>query len=622
MPSIAELFGESFSPEIERTCTSIQQAFGLSADDLYFKIESYHMSLHDPANDIHTSNASTLGGKLVTTQMLEDLRRDLQEQLERRQKTAAAVSSSPVSVTPAKRKLKTAAVHSSPLGNDTFATRKDAGSVLETLNPELRVFDHDRDTVAKPRVTAFMDIKRYQYRTMRQSLLEASEFLDERIEQFTDAVIARLVGNPVTTITAVGSAIKSEPTEYSDGASSLVIGNPAARSHDDVIVVGRIVSDSVHAVDSSKLNLQSVLLETSRRIGSGARVALSFPQQLSSSFSLFPGQIVCLKGSNPGGDEFVVRQFIDLPDLPPAVSQAGILKQHASQSTRIVVAKGPFSTMDDLAFTPLRQLITTAIESRASVLILMGPFVDATHPLMTNPTAAGIAPDVTTPEQIFRACVAQELRRFEHALPASQTLLIPESGVREAIGRHVSFPTPPPSPSSSSLGLPKRAKFLCNPSFFSVNCSVIAVANIDVLMQFAKVECVNRGTGSSSKPMDANTKSVVARGVRSLLSQRSVYPIFPSQAGAPLDVSYLGLADISIAKPDVLIVPSDQKFFAKVVDNVVAINPGPLIKARAAGTYAVVDIGSVDGLDSNEGDNSELVAHKVWERCRVEIKKI
>ncbi|KAK9247776.1 DNA polymerase alpha/epsilon subunit B-domain-containing protein [Lipomyces tetrasporus] len=626
MPSIeqstmAPYLGDNVDQEIETMCQSLQNSYALSPSDLFYKLESYRLEL---------AGKSDISTVPVTKELLDDLRQKFQAQLERKQMKQRAASgantqhgSSPApGVTPAKRKFTASTttptpLKSSPLSekNGTFATRTDAGKVLETLNGEIEIQLADVSS-EKAKITAFMDIKKYQYRTMRQVLLEASEYLDERIERFADLVQEQL----------------AEEIRKSDKPDEVLVtaverlSNPAAITHDDVIVVGRIVSDSVHAADLSKVNETSVLLETSRRIGSGARVPLKLSLEPHTQgnhqgwFSLFPGQIVALRGCNPSGTTFIVREVLALPELPFAVSPLRTLHQTASLPTRMIIAKGPFSTHDDLAFAPLTELIDQSISAKADVVILLGPFIDTTHPLLVDPDALPYA-GLNTLEDLFRASITAELRRLEAALPTVQTFLIPESGEREAVQRHVSFPCPPVGDAKKALGMPKRSKWLSNPAFVAVNSSVLAIANIDVLMQISKVEYLHRaGTN------DIFERNILARAVKNLLQQRSLYPVFPGQPDIPLEVSYLGLAEMSVARPDILIVPSEQRYFAKVVDNVVAINPGALTKLRAAGTYAVVDIAPLqeakNAIAASEETENELMFHKVWERCRVDIKKI
>lgn len=58
-----------------------------------------------------------------------------------------------------------------------------------------------------------------------------------------------------------------------------------------------------------------------------------------------------------------------------------------------------------------------------------------------------------------------------------------------------------------------------------------------------------------------------------------------------------------------------------MVESVLVINPGTLAKRRAAGTYARVII---EPITINEAERKEglAIAHKLWERTRVDIVRI
>lgn len=69
---------------------------------------------------------------------------------------------------------------------------------------------------------------------------------------------------------------------------------------------------------------------------------------------------------------------------------------------------------------------------------------------------------------------------------------------------------------------------------------------------------------------------------------------------------------------------SSQKqllILAKVVESVLVINPGTLAKRRAAGTYARVIVQPAKVTDE-ERQRGVAVAHRLWERSRVDIVKI
>jgi DNA polymerase alpha subunit B len=76
------------------------------------------------------------------------------------------------------------------------------------------------------------------------------------------------------------------------------------------VVVGRICCD-----EDAKLNEASLVLETSRLMGAGARIPLKMNPTVttngdSSVYPLFPGAIVAFKGRNETGEWFQVSQIL------------------------------------------------------------------------------------------------------------------------------------------------------------------------------------------------------------------------------------------------------------------------------------------------------------------------
>ncbi|MCO5599951.1 hypothetical protein L7F22_054058 [Adiantum nelumboides] len=126
---------------------------------------------------------------------------------------------------------------------------------------------------------------------------EASEILDDRIDEIMGWV-----------------------QEY-HSLDLAVFGSAAQQSTSPVVAVGRVASDS----PEGRLNAPSLVLETSRRTGGGQRVPLNMGRL---GASLFPGQIVALKGINTSGDEFVAEQMYDVPMLPNAASTPAALAGH------------------------------------------------------------------------------------------------------------------------------------------------------------------------------------------------------------------------------------------------------------------------------------------------------
>lgn len=134
--------------------------------------------------------------------------------------------------------------------------------------------------------------------------------------------------------------------------------------------VGRICSDS-----DCQLDLHSTWL-----IGADEICLRSYRLHFDrmKSFALFPGQTVLMQGVNPRGDSFFVDEIISERDLtyanPPQLQQ----------NLNIIVASGPFTTQENMIYEPLNELLAYCKQHRPDVLILIGPFLDADHPLVQD----------------------------------------------------------------------------------------------------------------------------------------------------------------------------------------------------------------------------------------------
>ena len=85
-------------------------------------------------------------------------------------------------------------------------------------------------------------------------------------------------------------------------------------------MVGRITFDSETSEGSVKLNEASLTLESSRQMGSGARVPLRFDPHVKlrqgrqgvGGIGLFPGAIAALRGKNGGGGSYLVSEILSV----------------------------------------------------------------------------------------------------------------------------------------------------------------------------------------------------------------------------------------------------------------------------------------------------------------------
>lgn len=397
-------------------------------------------------------------------------------------------------------------------------------------------------------------MKKLSYKPMAMKTSEASEILDDRIDEFM--LLIR----------------EEHKLDYS------AFGSAAAKSTNEIVAVGRIASDSLEG----KLNPASLVLESSRRMGAGLRIPLKMGSI--SHYQFFPGQIVALRGINTSGFEFVASEILEPPLLPVAAASPETLDGYKQRlrggpdamdsdtepaPLSILVASGPYTADDNLDFEPLHALCSQAADSYADALILTGPFLDIDHPLVATgdfdlPDEALKEPDTATLSTVFKYLISPIFRRLANAVPHITILLIPS--VRDALSAHVSWPQEPFS--RKDLALPKTVKIVGNPMTISLNEMIAGITSQDILYELKQSETVSR------PKLDWE-----ARLSRYLIEQRSYFPLFPSMdrsalqrtgteeglaTGAMLDVGYGKLGEMLNVRPDLLVVPSTMPPFVKV----------------------------------------------------------
>lgn len=429
--------------------------------------------------------------------------------------------------------------------------------MTEVLNPHLEKPDAPIAPFPEPRIkpSANTDMKKFEYRPMAMRQSEASEVLDDRIDEFT-AVFQK--------------HYSQEDTPF---------GNAANQSTSEIIAVGRLASDSLEG----KLNTASLVLETSRRTGAGLRVPLkvdSLP-----SVHLFPGQIIAVKGINASGQYFSVSEFLPPPFLPPPTSSPatfGTINERLGGTDdqhplNYIIGSGPYTADDNLNFEPLKALCKKAAEEYADTLVLLGPFLDLEHPLIASgdfdlPESKNFDPDTANLSTVFRYCITGPLQRLAAAVPSISIFLVPS--VRDAASKHVSWPQE--QFHRKELGLPKQVRLVSNPVTLSLNETVVGMCSHDVLYELRREEVIG------GKPVEGN---LLTRLPRYLIEQRHFSPLFPPSArenlpksgaegglatGAMLDLSYLKLGEWWTVRPDILITPSLLPPFVKVSSSVLA----------------------------------------------------
>lgn len=424
-------------------------------------------------------------------------------------------------------------------------------------------------------------------------------------------------------------------------------GDPGLQSQEDAYFVGRLCPES----DALKMTETTVHLESSRALGSGKRVALKFePDMLvrgatpgAGGLGFFPGEIVGIRGRNGGGKLLAVKEVLMLPPPDANYTAPSELLRHeyatgpgslAGHAMGVVCAAGPFTLDANLDYEPLAALLEQAAESRPDVLLLLGPFVDAAHPLI----ATGQVDQ--TPSQLFKNQIAGKLAAFMQHSPRTSVILVPSG--RDLISVHSAYPQAPlPKDELLALGLPRKVRLLPNPTTFSINEVSFAVTTVDTLFHLRNQEFFRRcgewvDPAANPPPDSVEKEDVMSRTCRYILRQKSFYPIFPAPLPSKvidpplLDITHNELVRMEATGADVLIVPSMIKSFAKLVDSTVVLNPSFLVRGNTAGTFARMAVHPLEREElerrTREGDEGgevdEPIEHRVWERCRVDIVKV
>ncbi|GAA5861838.1 hypothetical protein JCM8547_008571 [Rhodosporidiobolus lusitaniae] len=508
-----------------------------------------------------------------------------------------------------------------------FASRPSPFTVQDSLNAHLPLPTAKQQEGNKPRVvlSASTNPKDYDYRIGYEKSMERSEVLDKIIDDAAEV--------------------------FREYYGIEEFGDPSMQSQENILVLGRLCPET----DTAKMTETSTWLESSRMLGSGSRVLLKFEKEMKvrgvpnggGGMGMFPGCVVGLKGMNGGGKLFAVKEVLMMPPLDATYTSPSELLAHQYGSDpkeldgnpmSVLIASGPYTVESDLEYEPLQALVEQAKRERPDVVVLTGPFIDASHPLIVR----GEIDDF--PPALFRSRISSKLASLVHASPRTAVILIPNG--RDLVSNHAAFPQAPLT-KDPELGLPKGVRLLPNPCQFSINEVVFGIASVDVLWALKSQEffrkCADAEPLKEGEVEDPGAKDVMARVGRGLLRQRSFYPLFPSPPPSKmldplnLDITHYDLVRMGKeGGPDIVIAPSIQKHFTRVVDSTIILNPSFLSKPSApasAGTFARLTIHPMDkasleelmesgNADVGGGGADDPVEHRVWERCRVDVVKV
>ncbi|CAG09740.1 unnamed protein product, partial [Tetraodon nigroviridis] len=301
---------------------------------------------------------------------------------------------------------------------------------------------------------------------------------------------------------------------------------------DSITVLGQICCDS-----KGKLNAQSVLLEAGPDQG-GQQVPVGLSEL--KEYSLFPGQGVPLPfyTSDLGGDM-------------------------SKEPVNILVACGPYTPSDSLTFDPLLDLIHVITRDGPDVCILLGPFVDSKHEQIEK------AQVTETFDAIFSRCIESIVDGTKST--GCQLVFVPS---QRDVHHHCIYPQPPFALPNLSKDQSQRVTLVPDPCTLLIDNVAFGITSTDILFHMGAEE-ISCGTGSDR----------FSRILRHMLTQRSFYPLYPPVEDVNMDFEKFQSFGQMPITPDVLILPSELRYFIKDVIGCICVNPGRLTKGQVGGTY-------------------------------------
>eukprot|EP00112_Aurelia_sp_Birch-Aquarium-sp1_P011868 Seg2494.2 transcript_id=Seg2494.2/GoldUCD/mRNA.D3Y31 product="DNA polymerase alpha subunit B" protein_id=Seg2494.2/GoldUCD/D3Y31 len=331
-------------------------------------------------------------------------------------------------------------------------------------------------------------------------------------------------------------------------------------SQEQITVAGRICCDAI-----GKLNSKSILLEGSTDVSNGERVKLDVNDL--PGYSLFPGQVIAAKGIR-SGHHFVAKDFLDGVRLPFNSTLRKDKQINESEFT-VYITCGPYATTDTLSHAPLSDFLNIVESDRPDLVIMLGPFVDSKMPLIENAEVDFLYEDKFNEYRTMIMTTAIS--------SGTRVIFVPS---QRDVFHHFVYPQPP-FERPKELKDVEKVTFASDPSTILVNDVVFGVTSTDILFHLGAEETSSFAPGSSDR---------LGRLAAHILKQRSYYPLQPPSEDINMDYLHFEQHCLMQTTPDILILPSDLRFFVKDVDGCLCINPGRLAKGQTGGTFAKLQV--------------------------------
>lgn len=326
-------------------------------------------------------------------------------------------------------------------------------------------------------------------------------------------------------------------------------------AQDTITVLGQICCDS-----NGKLNAHSVLLEAGPEQG-GQQIPVDLSEL--KEYSLFPGQVVVLEGMNTTGRKLVASKLYESTPLPFYSPPVKMEVDDVAEPLNVLVACGPYTPSDTLTYDPLLDLISIIVRDRPDVCLLLGPFVDAKHEQIEK------AQVTETFDAIFTRCIESIVDGTKSV--GCHLVFVPS---QRDIHQHFIYPQPPFMLPNLNKEQAQRVSLVPDPCTLLIDGVTFGLTSTDILFHMGAEE-ISCGTGADR----------FSRILTHMLTQRSYYPLYPPVEEVNMDYEKFQSYGQMPLTPDVLIVPSELRYFIKDVVGCVCVNTGRLTKGQVGGTY-------------------------------------
>ncbi|KZC06471.1 DNA polymerase alpha subunit B, partial [Dufourea novaeangliae] len=268
-------------------------------------------------------------------------------------------------------------------------------------------------------------------------------------------------------------------------------------------------------------------------------------------YSVFPGQIVAVEGTNTVGNYLLAKELFVKGYAPIAETP------NLTRDLKVYVAVGPFTPSDNLNYQPLWDLMERVAEEEPNVLILIGPFIEYTHPQIKNCTLKD------TYQEFFDKILSKVMQCLQGK--CTRVVLVPSN---RDIHHEAVFPTPEFAIYTNKIGSNSSNLYtMPDPCVVNVEGLQIGVTSVDIVRHLGQQEV------SNTPGMDR-----LGRLADHVLSQATFYPLYPPFMGLNLDTTLWKKYACFERQPHIIILPSDIKHYCKVVNECLVLNPERLQK--------------------------------------------